>query len=121
MVNGKDYLKAPHLVERFTKQEAADLIRCVRDPIFFCEKFVKIQHPIHGSLPFELYDFQRDMINNYANHQYNISLTARQMGKCVGGDTIIELQNSDGDEYNMAIEHFYLWQQFIQWMNDEEI
>jgi hypothetical protein len=34
--------------------------RCIEDPIYFMKKYVKIQHPIRGTVGFELYPFQEE-------------------------------------------------------------
>lgn len=54
--------------------------RCIVDPIFFMKKFVKIQHPIRGTIPFELYPFQEQTLREFSEHDFNIVLKSRQMG-----------------------------------------
>ena len=40
------------------KEMMAEIVRCGKDPAFFCKKYAKISHPMRGSIPFDLYDFQ---------------------------------------------------------------
>lgn len=70
-----------HQEFEFTPEQLKELKRCARDPEYFIVKYVKIQHPILGSIPFEMYGYQRDMIQNFQQHKYNILLSARQTGK----------------------------------------
>jgi len=54
--------------------------RCLSDPLYFMKKYVKIQHPLRGTLTFELYPFQEDALKGLINYNYNIILKSRQMG-----------------------------------------
>ena len=57
--------------------------KCINSPTYFIETYVKILTLDDGIQPFKLWDYQHDMVNNYYNNQFSISLTARQMGKSV--------------------------------------
>src|SRR5689334_10594985 len=62
----------PWQVEEFAK--------CTLSFFYFSENYVKINHPIRGRVPFELYDFQRRVVNDFENHQFNIVSKFRQAG-----------------------------------------
>ena len=51
-----------------------------KDPIYFFNKYVKIQHPTRGSIPFATYPFQDDCVNDFRSHRFNIVLKSRQLG-----------------------------------------
>jgi len=70
-----------HQEFEYDDEQLKELKRCARDAIYFIEKYVKIQHPTKGSIPFDLYSYQKEMIDNFQNHRYNILLSARQTGK----------------------------------------
>jgi len=70
-----------HQEFEFTPEQLKELKKCAKDPEYFIVKYVRIQHPLLGSVPFELYDFQREMIQNFQQHKYNILLASRQVGK----------------------------------------
>ena len=36
--------------------------KCIEDPIYFMKKYVKIQHPIRGTVAFAFYPFQEDAL-----------------------------------------------------------
>jgi hypothetical protein len=66
-------------------QNIKDIIRieyakCAKDPIYFMKKYVKIQHPTRGTLPFLTYPFQDNALGDFVNHNQNIILKSRQMG-----------------------------------------
>jgi hypothetical protein len=61
-------------------EQVQEIIRCGKDPIYFIRKYVKIQHPQRGTIPFETYDFQDDCIREFEAHRLNIVLKSRQLG-----------------------------------------
>jgi len=64
-----------------TKQaQVQEIIKCGKDPLFFINRYCKIQHPIKGLVPFNTYDFQDDCIKNFLDHRFNIILKSRQLG-----------------------------------------
>lgn len=57
-----------------------EYIKCAKDPIYFMKKYVKIQHPTRGTLPFITYPFQDEALDDFVHHNQNIILKSRQMG-----------------------------------------
>ena len=57
-----------------------EIIKCGKDPIHFFNKYVKIQHPQQGTIPFKTYPFQDDCVNDFRQHRFNIVLKSRQLG-----------------------------------------
>jgi hypothetical protein len=65
----------------FSKQEIlAEIERCSNDPIYFIRKYVMIEHPIKGIIPFDLYRFQERIIRNFQKERFNIVRKFRQGG-----------------------------------------
>ena len=58
----------------------AEILKCGKNPIYFMNKYCKIQHPLKGLVSFETYDFQDDCIRMFLQHRFNIVLKARQLG-----------------------------------------
>jgi intein/homing endonuclease len=54
--------------------------KCLGSPVYFMKKYVKIQHPIRGSIFFDLYPFQQDALQDFHDFNFNIILKSRQMG-----------------------------------------
>ena len=64
----------------WTQEHIDEVLRCRKDPIYFIEKYVKIIS--QGKLSnFDLYDWQKDIILDFVNHNRVIINTARQVGK----------------------------------------
>lgn len=67
----------------YTPENIQDLKRCLTDPIFFIKKFVKIQHPTKGTVPFDLFPYQENYIRCLMENRYVVTLQPRQCGKTV--------------------------------------
>ena len=80
-------IKKPHRSETFSKKQLKELQHCYDDPAYFLQTYCLIQHPILGRIKFNLYDYQRDLIDVYHNNRYSIAMLARQTGKstCAAG------------------------------------
>jgi len=57
-----------------------EIIKCGKDPCYFIRKYVKIKHPVRGLIPFEMFDYQEDLVRDYVTNRFNIVLKARQLG-----------------------------------------
>jgi len=77
-------IKKAHAPQKYTLEEVKHLEACmdpVTGPIYFAKNFLKIQHPIRGSIPFVPYDYQERLIDAYHNNKQCIAMLPRQMGK----------------------------------------
>jgi hypothetical protein len=48
--------------------------KCMQSPVYFMKKYVKIQHPIRGSIFFDLYPFQEETLSSFHEYDFNIIL-----------------------------------------------
>ena len=62
------------------QQQIAEIVKCGKDPVYFINKYLKIEHPTKGLLPFDTYPFQDRCINDFNEHRFNIILKSRQLG-----------------------------------------
>ncbi len=77
-------IKKAHAPQRYTLEEVQHLEACmdpITGPLYFCKNFLKIQHPVRGSIPFVPYDYQERLIDAYHNNKQCIAMLPRQMGK----------------------------------------
>lgn len=51
------------------------------DCAYFIRTYCKLQHPVRGEIPFELYPYQEEILDLYTNNRQIIVLSARQTGK----------------------------------------
>lgn len=54
--------------------------KCFEDPVYFCKKYVKITHQTKGTILFDLFPFQEEVLKNFHKNKFNIILKSRQMG-----------------------------------------
>ena len=81
MSANSDLIKSPYQREKYTKAQIEELAKCAMDPQYFITEYVWIQHPTKGRMKFDLFDYQRELLNAYHDHKYSIALISRQMGK----------------------------------------
>jgi phage terminase large subunit-like protein len=57
-----------------------EILKCGKDPEYFINTYIKVEHPVKGVLPFSLYPFQKETLKKFAAFRFNIVLKARQLG-----------------------------------------
>ena len=51
------------------------------DPLYFACNYIQIISLDEGLVPFNMYDFQKDILQDFHNHRFNIAKLPRQTGK----------------------------------------
>ena len=77
-------VKAPHRRHPYTEQQIDDFVACAdtaTGPQYFMSHFFYIQHPLHGKMLYQPYEFQDRLIETYHNYRFSISMMPRQTGK----------------------------------------
>jgi hypothetical protein len=57
-----------------------EYIRCARSASYFMKKYCVIQHPTRGKIPFHLYPYQEDALEDFQQNDRTIILKSRQLG-----------------------------------------
>ena len=78
---GNPNLKKANVAQNFTKKQVSEFLKCQADPVYFAQKYVKIINLDEGLVPFQMYDFQEKLVNNFHNNRFNICKMPRQSGK----------------------------------------
>ena len=78
---GNPLLKKAGTHEEFTEEQIAEYIKCSNDPVYFILNYVKIVNVDKGLIPFEMYDFQKNIVNTIHNNRFAIAKLPRQSGK----------------------------------------
>ena len=69
------------MARRLSKQnQLSEIVKCGKDPVYFMNTYLKIQHPLRGLIPFNTFPFQDDCIKDFNDHRFNIVLKSRQLG-----------------------------------------
>jgi hypothetical protein len=74
-------LKLPGVDLQYTKEQVEEYIKCSKDPVYFCEKYVKVKTLDKGVVPFDLYPYQKKFVNAIHDNRFTISKWPRQCGK----------------------------------------
>ena len=78
---GNANLKPAGIGIEFTKEQVKEYMQCAQDPISFLKKYVKVVSLDEGLVPFNLYDYQEEIVNAVHNNRFVISKLPRQSGK----------------------------------------
>jgi len=62
------------------KRVQIEQARCAEDPIYFMKNHAYIQHPVRGTIKFDLYAFQDDVLRDLRTGDNTIILKSRQLG-----------------------------------------
>ncbi len=74
-------LKKANVQQTWTKEEVGEYAKCMKDPIYFIQQYIKIVSLDEGLIPFKLYDFQKEMVGTFHNNRFTICKLPRQSGK----------------------------------------
>ena len=78
---GNPNLKKAHTSSRFTKKQIQEVMKCLESPKYFIEEYLKIVTIDKGLVPFQMYDFQRKMVDTFHDNRFTICKLPRQSGK----------------------------------------
>lgn len=78
---GNPLLKKANVSIQFTKDQVKEYIKCKEDPVYFALNYVKIVSVDEGLIPFEMYDFQKELVRKFHDNRFNIAKLPRQTGK----------------------------------------
>jgi phage FluMu gp28-like protein len=66
---------------KLSKEEITkEILKCGKDPAYFLDNYAKIVHQSKGLIPFRTFKFQKELLNDFHDHRYNVILKSRQMG-----------------------------------------
>jgi hypothetical protein len=91
---GDGYLGNPNLKKiaeqiEWTPELLQEYMKCAQDPIYFASQYIKIVHVDRGLVPFEMYDYQKEICEKIFNNRRVSVLTARQSGKTTTAVAVI--------------------------------
>jgi len=78
---GNPLLKKSNVPVNWTKDNILEYQKCMENPIYFIKNYIKIVSLDEGLVPFEMYDFQEDIIDTIHNDRFTICKMPRQSGK----------------------------------------
>lgn len=78
---GNSRLKKVGTEIKYTEEQAIEIARCIENPVYFIRNYVKIVNVDRGLVPFEMWDFQEDMVRTFHDNRFCIAKMPRQVGK----------------------------------------
>lgn len=78
---GNSNLKPAGIQVNFTKNQVEEYLKCAEDPIYFARNYIKVVSLDKGIIPFDLYDFQEEILKTLINNRHVICKLPRQSGK----------------------------------------
>ena len=61
-------------------RQVTEIIRCGKDPTYFFNNYVKIQHPTRGTIPFKTFPFQDVCVQDFIENRFTVIVKSRQLG-----------------------------------------
>lgn len=62
------------------QKQIAEIVKCGKDPAYFINRYVQIQHPLRGRIAFHTFPFQDDCLQAFNDHRFNVVVKSRQLG-----------------------------------------
>jgi hypothetical protein len=78
---GNPLLKKPGTQVQWTEEQIQEYVKCSKDPVYFVKNYVKIISVDEGLVPFNLYPFQKHMVETMHKNRFTIAKLPRQSGK----------------------------------------
>ena len=78
---GNPNLKKTNVPFEYTEEQVAEYAKCMRDPLYFIQTYMRIVSLDEGLGPFNMYNFQKEMVDTFHNNRFTICKLPRQSGK----------------------------------------
>jgi hypothetical protein len=80
---GNPLLKNTNVKVNYTAEQLQEYVKCAEDPVYFMETYIKVVNLDQGLVPFQLYPFQRRIVETVHNNRFTICKIPRQSGKSI--------------------------------------
>ena len=100
---GNPNLKKANVPTNFSPKQVKEFIKCSQDPVHFIRNYIKIVSLDKGLVPFDLYNFQEEMVQKFHDDRFNIAKLPRQSGKSTVVTSYLLWYVLFNDNVNVAI------------------
>lgn len=80
---GNALVKRDGVNQNFTQEQVSEYVKCMKDPIYFAEKYIKVISLDAGLVAFKPYEYQERMFEHFNENRFSIVLACRQSGKSI--------------------------------------
>jgi len=78
---GYPLLKKANVSVEWTDEPFVECKKCMENPLHFIQNYIKIVSLDHGLVPFDMFQFQKEMVDTIHNNRFTICKLPRQSGK----------------------------------------
>lgn len=96
-------LKRAGVEHSYTQEQIDEYLKCSVDPVYFSAKYIKIVNVDKGLMPFEMWDFQKEMVRVYHENRFSIVKCPRQVGKTTTSVAYLLWLTLFSDQQNVAV------------------
>lgn len=100
---GNPLIKKANVQMEFTPEQIKEFIKCSHDPVYFIENYIKIVNVDEGLVNFEMYPYQKNIVETSVNNRFVICKLPRQSGKTTSIMGLILWYIMFNENYNVAI------------------
>ena len=80
---GNINVKRAGVESEWTEEQVLEYKKCMENPIYFIETYIKIISLDEGLVPFKLYNYQEELIDHFDENRFSVILACRQSGKSI--------------------------------------
>ena len=95
---GNPLLKRANVSVEWTEETISEYQKCMEDPLYFVQNYIKIVSLDEGLVSFEMFPFQKEILGTIHNNRFTICKLPRQSGKCHHINTIVKVRNKETGE-----------------------
>jgi len=96
-------LKKVGVDHQYTKEQIEEYVKCSKDPVYFCMNYIKIVNVDEGLINFNMWDFQKEMLNLFKDNRFVITKCPRQVGKTTTTVSYLLWATIFTDSQNVAV------------------
>ena len=80
---GNPNVKKDGVVQNWSPKLVKEYAKCMNDPSYFAQNYCKIISLDEGLVSFKLYQYQKEMFEQFEKNRFNVVLACRQSGKSI--------------------------------------
>jgi|AntRauTorckE6833_2_1112554.scaffolds.fasta_scaffold49240_2 hypothetical protein len=105
--------RSANIVYQYADEEIAEIKKCKKDIVYFAETYCYLMTD-KGYVNVKLRDYQKDMLRNYQDHRFNITLASRQIGKCLTFNTLVDVSSTKGLTTIPLYEIYFSQKEYVE-------
>jgi hypothetical protein len=100
---GNPNLKRSGVEIEYSRDQLIEITKCIKEPLYFIKKYVRIVNVDKGLVPFEMWPFQEEMVQGFHSNRFSICKMPRQVGKTTTVAAFMLWSILFTDDYKIAI------------------